>query len=1536
MEEFQVLEDERPVDVTARPNTDSLNISWILPKGRVDQFEILLGQKSSQTTSSWILFTNLSPGQLFPVTVIAVAGELRASSKNATFATYPLPPEHINVLDRTNSSLDLSWAVHPRMLDAPNISYNITYWEDSGLPTGRASSVNNSTTLSFLHSGTQYDISVETVGPQDLLSENVTIRACTNPNPVLNLRASPETNTSVKVEWSYPQDNKPHYSYIILIHHNETKSVVRNQTVKDNFSSITELDPGTKYQFAVTIIFTPECQSTPEVFYSFTKPNAVSDLKVQTENTTFVKLIWLNQIQYGSPSLYLVQTYQESDLIYNDSTVAQSYTIPGLTPGEIYTFTVIVEVENVQSDVRSIKDHKMNPAAVTDLQVSGSTTNLTVSWTLADGRVDNYVAVLYNKTQQVQSEQNLSNNTSGTTFTELRPGLEYCVEVSAKRGSLKSNRTECNATFPNPPGEMNVSQTERSILFTWDTPEDMEADQYYFTVTTLIGTNFIQNNSFALEDLEPGSPYNISVATVGDYNYTSKKVTETAYTKPCAVTELRQTEITVDSVTLMWNQTDYKSDYSFLVEVSNISSKISSNISRDFTYTAEMLISGTNYSFSVTTLTADGTKASSETVSYFTRPYSVRALTANPNTTSIALTWDQPQQYKPEYTYVVITSSCVETHNCTKVREESIEVSDLTPGTNYSFCVTVTAADGTEGTPDCTTQYTYPAKAVVFFSEVSNCSMQNLRAGRNYTAVVKTHSGPYNVSSEPVTNSTLPNAPGAIDIESKTTGSINISWEEAPLMTGAEFHYLIEITPGEFNTTRETNYEFDGLMSGTSYNVSVTTVSALNFQSESVRRDMITTRPFSVKTLKSYPSEKSVKLSWVEPDQHKISYRFKVTALNSTGAVIQENTTQNPLYTFSSLDPGTSYRFNVTTETADGTEGASEETSNCTDASAVKSFSCKAPNDPNATITWFWEKPNGGVSSFSVQFGKDTTHEKCCSFTKGDLKHFTDYTATVTTQSCGKPSATLSKTCKTGITAPGIPENYKSMLSLKNVKYNEFTIVINPSLLNNSYGPIKYVGVLVTEKAKDVNQSDVAQYLENTYEQWKAKTVNVYLASVIETGEHARTRSTEKSLEIHVGDVTVWNNHYDNGRLEASKQYNFALVLFTNLTTRSNESVINADSSLYSYTNFDNVASLPPNPVIIGIAVGSTLGIFCVLFFILIGFIIYWRRLSSKESSDIQIHSLRAKVSSPVRVEDFEVYYKKQKADSNCGFASEYEDLKVVGTAQSKINALNPENKPKNRYNNVLPFDASRVKLSIMHGNPIDDYINANYIPGYNCRKEFIATQGPLPTTVDDFWRMIWEKNVHSVVMLTRCNEQGRVKCEQYWPPGTRHYGNITVTTISEIPLEDWTIRDFDIKNVKTAETRHVRHFHFTAWPDHGVPETTELLISFRHLVREHMDQYRHSPTVVHCSAGVGRTGTFIAIDRLIFQIERENVVDVYGIVHDMRMHRVLMVQTEDQFVFLNQCALDIIRSRTGNNVDLIYQNAAAFSIYENIELQKR
>ncbi|MGH0137651.1 UNVERIFIED_CONTAM: hypothetical protein FKN15_063747 [Acipenser sinensis] len=223
----------------------------------------------------------------------------------------------------------------------------------------------------------------------------------------------------------------------------------------------------------------------------------------------------------------------------------------------------------------------------------------------------------------------------------------------------------------------------------------------------------------------------------------------------------------------------------------------------------------------------------------------------------------------------------------------------------------------------------------------------------------------------------------------------------------------------------------------------------------------------------------------------------------------------------------------------------------------------------------------------------------------------------------------------------------------------------------------------------------------------------------------------------------------------------------------------------------------------------------------------------------------------PIEVSKFADYFHRQQADSDIGFADEYQSLGAVGTEQTTKAALTPENRGKNRFINVLPYDWCRVKLSAIDGEPFSDYINANYMP---------------------------------------------VKCEQYWPldytPCT--YGDISVTTSSEQKQPDWTLRDFTLKHMKSLESRTVRQFHFTAWPDHGVPDNTATLIQFRALVRKFLDnQERSGPAIVHCSAGVGRTGTLIALDSLLLQIEREKAVGIQSFVQKMRLHRPLMVQTE-------------------------------------------
>ncbi|MGH0128092.1 UNVERIFIED_CONTAM: hypothetical protein FKN15_060258 [Acipenser sinensis] len=176
-------------------------------------------------------------------------------------------------------------------------------------------------------------------------------------------------------------------------------------------------------------------------------------------------------------------------------------------------------------------------------------------------------------------------------------------------------------------------------------------------------------------------------------------------------------------------------------------------------------------------------------------------------------------------------------------------------------------------------------------------------------------------------------------------------------------------------------------------------------------------------------------------------------------------------------------------------------------------------------------------------------------------------------------------------------------------------------------------------------------------------------------------------------------------------------------------------------------------------------------------------------------------VKGPITISQFESHFTKLQADSNYLLSEEYEELKDVGRNQSLDTALLPENRGKNRYNNILPYDTTRVKLSYVDDDPCSDYINASYIPGCNSRREYIATQGPLPGTKDDFWKMVWEQNVHNIVMVTQCLEKGRVKCDHYWPfdQDPLYYGDLIVQMLSESVLPEWTIREFKICSCQYA-----------------------------------------------------------------------------------------------------------------------------------------
>ncbi|KAK2841219.1 hypothetical protein Q7C36_012798 [Tachysurus vachellii] len=232
-----------------------------------------------------------------------------------------------------------------------------------------------------------------------------------------------------------------------------------------------------------------------------------------------------------------------------------------------------------------------------------------------------------------------------------------------------------------------------------------------------------------------------------------------------------------------------------------------------------------------------------------------------------------------------------------------------------------------------------------------------------------------------------------------------------------------------------------------------------------------------------------------------------------------------------------------------------------------------------------------------------------------------------------------------------------------------------------------------------------------------------------------------------------------------------------------------------------------------------------------------------------------------------------------------------------------PENRSRNRYRDVSPFDHSRIHLQLGSS----DYINASLISMEEAQRSYILTQGPLPNTCGHFWEMVWEQRSRGVVMLNRVIEKGSVKCAQYWPQREEREAifedtNFKLTLVSEDVKSYYTVRQLELENLSTQETREILHFHYTTWPDFGVPESPASFLNFLFKVREsgclNPDQ---GPVVVHCSAGIGRSGTFCLVDtclRLMSLRKDPSSVQIKDVLLEMRRYRMGLIQTADQLRF--------------------------------------
>ncbi|XP_054027677.1 receptor-type tyrosine-protein phosphatase eta [Dryobates pubescens] len=1221
-------------------------------------------------------------------------------------------------------------------------------------------------------------------------------------------------------------------------------------------------------------------------------PSLVQDLRAEYVGDTSVNLTWTAADLNPSSYTYRIEVVNGS-FNRNLTFSAPPAEITELLPGTLYTFTVFAAVNDSQTEGGVSIDLYTRPSLVQDLRaeyVGDTSVNLT--WTAADLNPSSYTYRI--EVVNGSFNRNLTFSAPPAEITELLPGTLYTFTVFA---AVNDSQTEGEGvsidlyTRPSPVQDLRAEYVgETSVNLTW-TVTDRNLSSYTYRIEVVNGS-FNRNLTFSappaeITELLPGTLYTFTVfAAVNDSQTEGEGVSMDLYTRPSPVQDLRAEYVGETSVNLTWTVTaSNPSSYTYRIEVVN------GSFNRNLIFSAPEaeiteLVPVTLYTFTVFAAVNDSqTEGKGVSIDLYTRPSPVQDLRAEyVGETSVNLTWTAADRNLSSYTYRIEVVNGSFNRNLT-FSAPPAEITELLPGTLYTFTV-FAAVNGIqiEGEGVSIDLYTRPSP------------VQDLRA------------------------------------EYVGETSVNLTWTVTD-RNPSSYTYRIEVVSGSSRvnqTSSAPEAEITELIPGTLYTFTVFAgVNDSQTEGEGVSIDLYT-RPSPVQDLRAeYVGETSVNLTWTVTDSNPSSYTYRVEVVSGSSRVNQ--TSSAPEAEITELIPGTLYTFTVFARVNDSqTEGEGVSMDLYTIPASVNSFQCE-PVAKQPSLMLKWKCPFGNNSGFMIKVYEDSLVKEenaslCVSegsennLSITSLAYFSTYDVTIVTLSNGPGvSPEVHAVCNTSITDPPAPKEHPVV---KAVSHNSLSVEFSD--FESVNGPLKAYAVMITT-GQDCESLE--SKLSNTYQDFKRKTTVAYVACVI-SAEQTKSPAFHSRNGTTVVDVGKGNRTYgyENGPLIPVHSYRASVAGFTNITFTESGIIVGEDSYV-TFSPCSEAVFLPQDPgVVAGAVIGCLLGVFAV---VAIGGFIFWRRRrKDKRNTEVSFSPIKSKL---IKVENFESYFKKQQADSNCGFAEEYEELKSAGVHQPKFAAELAENRGKNRYNNVLPYDISRVKLSDQ-GPGSGDYINANYMPGYNSKKAFIAAQGPLPNTIDDFWRMVWEKNIYSIVMLTKCVEQARTKCEQYWPDKeSKSYGDIIVTMVSEIVLPEWTIRDFTVEKANTPESHTVRQFHFTSWPDHGVPETTDLLINFRHLVHEYSSQNPiDSPTLVHCSAGVGRTGTFIAIDRLIQQMEMESTVDVYGVVYDLRMHRPLMVQTEDQYVFLNQCVMDIIRSQKDKKTDLIYQNMTAMAIYEN------
>ncbi|XP_068508386.1 receptor-type tyrosine-protein phosphatase S isoform X14 [Syngnathus scovelli] len=714
--------------------------------------------------------------------------------------------------------------------------------------------------------------------------------------------------------------------------------------------------------------------------------------------------------------------------------------------------------------------------------------------------------------------------------------------------------------------------------------------------------------------------------------------------------------------------------------------------------------------------------------------------------------------------------------------------------------------------------------------------------------------------------------------------------------------------------------------------------------------------PIHVKVLQGVPgqpskfqvgdvSDTSIELTW-EPAFDKegiISYELRYTEGNF-GSQIKKTFGPASSYIVEGLRPNTEYHFSLAAISNKGIGAFTNDMSQKTlQANVPKNFTIKWATKTTVVLAWKFSESRSAYKC-TIEYNRqklDVDARKLRVFITG-LRHNTTYEFRVTCQESmdGGPkhrvvarTAPLILVKKPKLDIYAEPDNILTMsfppVDAKDVK--NFYVVVVP--LKRTTGTVKNLKTPdemdMEELLREVTPKRRSRRQLAQLDQWKPYITACFrqLPSSFTVGSDHRQSSCE------------------NKALEPGQEYVFFLMAELNATA----------GKMFATSPYTDTVLTPeqvddPQPIETGgdgliWVVGPVLAVVFIIC-IVIAILLYKNR-KRKESEprtkcllnnvDITPHHPTDPVEMrrinfqtagmmnhpPIPISELAEHTELLKANDNLKLSQEYESIDP-GQQFTWEHSNLEVNKPKNRYANVIAYDHSRVILVPIEGITGSDYINANYIDGYRKQNAYIATQGPLPETFGDFWRMVWEQRAATVVMMTRLEEKSRIKCDQYWPSrGSETYGMTQVTLLDTIELATFCVRTFSLHKNGSSEKREVRQFQFTAWPDHGVPEYPTPFLAFLRRVKT-CNPPDAGPIIAHCSAGVGRTGCFIVIDAMLERIKHEKTVDIYGHVTLMRSQRNYMVQTEDQYSFIHDALLEAVAC--GNT------EVAARSLYSYIQ----